>query len=158
MASYLDRYQSGDREQVWAELTALDGQVRQEPILPDAFAVACETMTRAGENVRRIVSRLQTIGYEFGGPASDQSPYLSPPYEPPPEHIKPNVTRMERETGPWPRQCAPGTKSAAAWTWPASIPTGRTSTRTRSSFIQSGSLLMNIRSGGIMSPKMGRRR
>ena len=102
MASYLDRYRNGDREQVWAELTALGGQVRQEPLLLDAYAVACETMTRAGENVRRIVSHLQTIGYEFGGPDSDQASYLSPPYQPPPDQVKPNVARMEQETGPWP--------------------------------------------------------
>ena len=39
------------------------------------------------------------IGYEFEQPGNG---YLPPAYEPPPDHIKPNVARMEQETGPWP--------------------------------------------------------
>jgi hypothetical protein len=59
MPTYLTRYQNGECEQVWAELTALGERVRQESILSDALAVAYETMSRVSENVQRIVPRLK---------------------------------------------------------------------------------------------------
>ena len=65
MPTYLERYQNGECEQVWAELTALGEQVRQEPLLSDALAVARETMLRVRKNAERIISRLQRIKYDF---------------------------------------------------------------------------------------------
>lgn len=100
MASYLARYQKGGREQVWAELTALGEQVRQEHILPDALAVAYETMSRVRENIQRIVLRLQTIEYKFE--ASEEPSYSTEPYEPPPGDVKDQVAQLERLVGPLP--------------------------------------------------------
>lgn len=97
MASYIARYQAGEREQVWAELTALGEQVRQEHILPDALAVAYETMSRVRENVQRIIPRLQRIPYDF-----DCLCGLDGPYVPPPGDIKDQVARLERLTGQLP--------------------------------------------------------
>ena len=65
MASFLDRYQNGEREQVWAEMAALGPQVREEPWFEDAWAVARETMRRARCNVERIIERLDGLGYQF---------------------------------------------------------------------------------------------
>lgn len=62
---YLERYQAGAHEQVWAELRALGAAVREEPVLSDARAVAAETMRRARENVALLVERLDTLGYCF---------------------------------------------------------------------------------------------
>ena len=95
--TYLSRYQNGEREQVWSEIVALGERVRQEHVLPDALAVAYETMARAGENARRLVSRLQSIGYEF-----ETSDGLSVPYAPPISNAKSILDAMESETGPWP--------------------------------------------------------
>src|SRR5512142_612334 len=68
MATYLQRYIDGEREQVWDELLALGAAVRDEPLYADALAVARETMTRARHNVELIVQRLRENGYEFAHP------------------------------------------------------------------------------------------
>jgi hypothetical protein len=60
-----DRYLSGEREQVWAELVVLGAQVREDAYAADALAVASETMWRVASNTDRIIARLLAIGYEF---------------------------------------------------------------------------------------------
>lgn len=65
MSSFYDRYQRGERIQVWSDLIALGEAVRQEPVYSDAVAVACETMTRSRQNVETLIARLDGIGYEF---------------------------------------------------------------------------------------------
>ena len=65
MSSYYDRYQRGERIEVWSDLIALGEAVRQEPVYSDAVAVARETMTRARLNVETLITRLDGIGYEF---------------------------------------------------------------------------------------------
>lgn len=64
--TYLERYVSGEYEQVWDELVALGVAVRQEPLHADALAVARETMRRARANIDRLIPRLVRIGYLFG--------------------------------------------------------------------------------------------
>jgi hypothetical protein len=66
MTSFLDRYQQGACEEVWAELLALGEQVRTEPLYADALAVAHETMRRARANIETLIPRLRAIGYQFG--------------------------------------------------------------------------------------------
>jgi hypothetical protein len=65
MASYLERYLQGECIEVWAELVALDDQVRKEPIYSDACAVACETMRRVRQNIEVLIPRLRALGYVF---------------------------------------------------------------------------------------------
>jgi hypothetical protein len=65
--TYLDRYLVGEREAVWAELTALGSAIREQPLFADAQAVARETMTRARANVELLVQRLTALGYRFTG-------------------------------------------------------------------------------------------
>jgi hypothetical protein len=62
---FLRRYLAGEREEVWAELTALGAGVREARHLADATAVARETMRRARHNVEEIVRRLDKLGYRF---------------------------------------------------------------------------------------------
>src|SRR5262245_58035299 len=68
MANYLDRYQRGDCEQVWADLLALRGGIREKPLYADALAVAKETMSRVRANIERLVPRLTSLGYRFAYP------------------------------------------------------------------------------------------
>jgi hypothetical protein len=63
--SYLERYERGDCEEVWLELTALGPAIRQEPLYSDALAVARETMRRVRHNVELLVERLRTLEYRF---------------------------------------------------------------------------------------------
>lgn len=65
-----DRYQKGEREQVWGELVKLGAAVRTDPHASDALAVAYETMGRVEKNIRIVVERLHKIGYQF---ATEQS-------------------------------------------------------------------------------------
>jgi uncharacterized protein DUF6745 len=60
-----DRYQAGEHEQVWHDLVALGPDVRADPHVADALAVAYETMRRVETNVRTVVERLMTMGYTF---------------------------------------------------------------------------------------------
>jgi len=73
--NWLGRYQSGDREAVWAELVALGSSVRTGDVVDEAVAVAQETMVRARENVKELHKRLKSVGYEFQYP---DRVYLTP--------------------------------------------------------------------------------
>jgi 3-oxoacyl-ACP reductase-like protein len=64
--SYLDRYLSGEHEQVWAELVAVGEQVRKEPLYSDAWAVARETMRRVRLNIEQLIPRLVQVDFVFG--------------------------------------------------------------------------------------------
>jgi hypothetical protein len=61
----LRRYEAGEHEGVWAELTALGAKGREAPHFDDAWAVARETMRRARHNVEHIIRRLDAMGYRF---------------------------------------------------------------------------------------------
>src|SRR3954447_3367427 len=65
-SSFLERYQSGDYEQVWAELTALGSSLRDDPLHSDALAVAHETMRRVRRNIEKLIPPLRQLGYKFG--------------------------------------------------------------------------------------------
>lgn len=94
MPTYLERYQNGEHEQIWAELTALGKQVRQEHVLPDALAVARETMVRVRENAERIISRLQIIKYDF-----DNSAFTSIGQQPPADNVNDQIAELEAQAG-----------------------------------------------------------
>ena len=64
--SFPERYQSGEHEAVWAELTALGPAIQDEPLYSDALAVAHETMWRVRRNIETLIPRLHQLGYKFG--------------------------------------------------------------------------------------------
>jgi hypothetical protein len=94
MTSYLERYQNGEYEQVWAELVALGEGVRQEPVYSDAVAVARETMRRARHNIALIYERLKSINFRFEDP--------NHAFLPPDAEIIAQIDEFEREVGPIP--------------------------------------------------------
>ncbi len=122
MASYLDRYRSGEREVVWDELRALGEQIRDEKVLGDALAVARETMSRARKNIERLIVRLDEIGYQFrsarsvvlrprknvnpftGEPLSTTVEYYREPmvFLPPGPEVDEQIAELERVAGPLP--------------------------------------------------------
>jgi len=65
MATFLDRYQNGEREQVWVDLNSLGPRVRDKEYFDDAHAVAQETMRRARGNVETLIVRLEKLGCKF---------------------------------------------------------------------------------------------
>jgi len=73
--TYLERYQQGDYEAVWAELTALGEDVMARKIRDDARAVAMETMRRARSNI-------QTLGG---------------PFRPPPKRTADTIKALEKQ-------------------------------------------------------------
>ena len=66
-----DRYQNGEREQVWKDLVKLGAAVRTDPHAADALAVAYETMRRVEANIRTLIERLHQLGYRFHTDQSD---------------------------------------------------------------------------------------
>lgn len=66
--TYLQRYETGEHRQVWAELQALGEAIARDGTREDAWAVACRTMRRARVNVERIYERLVRQCYEFEHP------------------------------------------------------------------------------------------
>ena len=99
MPTYLQRYLDGEREAVWAELTALGPAIRQEPLASDARAVARETMSRARANVETLVTRLTALGYQF---ISDALGKGGTPHIPPTEESLAELRALEAEFGPLP--------------------------------------------------------
>ena len=57
--TYLDRYQQGDCEAVWAELQALGEEVNSRKLRDDARAVAMETMRRARANLTTMGAKIR---------------------------------------------------------------------------------------------------
>lgn len=96
MITYLDRYLAGEREAVWAELTALGAAVLDEPQASDATAVARETMRRARANVELLTQRLTAIGYRFIRDMQDQ------PFEPSDGEALATLRRLQQEYGSLP--------------------------------------------------------
>ena len=68
---YYERYLAGEYLQVWRELGALNGQVREDGPAADALAVAYTTMTRVRQNVATIVAKLRELRYEFEAESGD---------------------------------------------------------------------------------------
>lgn len=68
MNRWVERYRAGDRVRVWAEMTSMGPQLRQEPDWQDAVAVARETMVRARTNVERLIELLPGTGFAFESP------------------------------------------------------------------------------------------
>jgi len=52
-------------EKVWDELVAMGAHVRDASVLGDARSVAHATMEIVGENIKRLISRLVSHGYNF---------------------------------------------------------------------------------------------
>ncbi len=77
MATFLERYQAGERAAVWDELMALGEGVRREAYYADAVAVATETMRRARHNVELLIQRLDERGYRFRDEVSSAEDRLS---------------------------------------------------------------------------------
>jgi hypothetical protein len=94
MPSYLDRYRRGECEQVWAELIALGGQIRDERLYAEVQSVAHETMNRARANIELLVPRLKSLDYRFAHP--DRV------FVPGDEEFRRFVTQVERRAGPLP--------------------------------------------------------
>ena len=69
--AFLERYQRGERREVWSELVALGSDVRGSTCLKNASAVAAETMKRARQNVEAIIRKLTQLGYQFAGAAAN---------------------------------------------------------------------------------------
>lgn len=98
-ASCLDRYQRGQCEEVWLELTALGATIRQEPVFTDALAVAHETMRRIHANLELLIERLQSLGYRFAC-EHDDDPY--PPLQLASAADRARIAQAEQVYGPLP--------------------------------------------------------
>jgi hypothetical protein len=66
--TFLERHLNGQHAEVWEGLVALGDQVRKQPVLGEAQAVADETMRRARHNLEILIPRLAAAGYRFGLP------------------------------------------------------------------------------------------
>lgn len=87
----LDRYRSGDCEQVWSRIVA----ERRTADDIEAMAVAQETVLRARDNLAVIYRRLVELGYEFAEP-NDAFVTTSP------ERAAEEIAVIEKHYGPLP--------------------------------------------------------
>lgn len=78
---WLERYQRGEREQVWHELRQCGRQVRDGGSEAEARSVCDEMARRARHNIEVIVARLSEQGYRFHTNDDAQEPVepLRPP-------------------------------------------------------------------------------
>src|SRR5262249_18397695 len=89
-----ERYRQGECEEVWAELLALGGQIREQPLNVEVQSVVLETMNRARANIELLVPRLTSLGYRFAHP--DRV------FVPADEETRRLVAEVERRAGPLP--------------------------------------------------------
>lgn len=114
MTSFLERYRSGEREQVWRELVALGAAVRQASHRDDAAAVARETMERVRRNAELVTARLREIGYAFAYP--DQA------LVPPDERMRARLDRLERDGGTLPLSLRAFYETVGSVNWMGAYP------------------------------------
>lgn len=65
MTTWLERYRSGERAQVWLELRQLGARVREPDLREQAVLVADEMARRARRNVEVLVERMSAAGVRF---------------------------------------------------------------------------------------------
>ena len=94
MATWLERYKSGETERVWTEMLAQGAAVCDGAFFEDAMAVARETMRRVRSNAETIHRRLCDIGYTFEQPGGA---LVSPS-----SHITDHILEVETTLGPLP--------------------------------------------------------
>lgn len=106
---HLDRYLSGEHEQVWRDLVALGEAALGNDHAADALAVAYETMHRVQANARTIADRLRAIGYRFVYPGSSGGlfglgrPKEHQPVVPAPADVRATLAELEEAAdGPIP--------------------------------------------------------
>ena len=101
--NYLERYLNGEHLAVWDDLQALGPSVRQAPNLAQAQAVAAETMQRVSRNCKRLISRLEALGYSFGTyPDGSNRDYPLQPLTLPTEVLLSDYAELEDLAGPIP--------------------------------------------------------
>lgn len=83
----LERYRSGEHEDVWNDMISLGESVRSRRYRGDAEAVARETMRRARRNVEMLIPRLDAMGYRF---------HSNPPFSPPTRKTADRIRRLEK--------------------------------------------------------------
>ncbi len=98
MATYLEQYLRGGYEDVWHELVSMGENIRTEPLLADARAVAFETMRRVRHNLEVLISRMKAIGYVFSGSESSDDD-LPPPIMPPKDDAAQRVADLTALVG-----------------------------------------------------------
>ena len=97
---YLERYLTGEYEQVWNELQALGPAVREQPNYSEAWEVAVETMRRVRRNCERLVTKLGAMGYVFGTyPDGSRGYYSEGPLVPPSAATHADVADLEKQVG-----------------------------------------------------------
>ncbi len=101
--TYLERYRTGEYEQVWNELQSLGSSIRHEPYATQAQQVATETMRRVRRNCERLIARLRTLGYVFGTfPNGTGRSYTVDPLTVPSDTLRADYAALEAEAGPLP--------------------------------------------------------
>jgi hypothetical protein len=106
---WLERYDSGEREAVWAELRSLGPGVFEPGVVGEARAVADATMARAAGNVATLCERLSAMGFRFYQPwfrnRSGQGPTVEEgrlAWSPPDPEVLERIDRAEALLGPLP--------------------------------------------------------
>lgn len=107
MATFLERYEAGEYEQVWDELMALGGRVRDDWVYAEALSVARATMRRARHNIETLIPRLEAVGYHLGYDwlAEDERSFAigqPPAFAPPQSDAPTRLVELEALAGPIP--------------------------------------------------------
>ena len=97
---WLERYRSGEREQVWWELRQLGAAVRRPEFVDEARAVCDEMAVRARSNIDTIVNRLTEQGFVFHSSDGERSPEL--PFHAPTPAVGATIAALEASWGPIP--------------------------------------------------------
>lgn len=98
--NWLERYRSGEREQVWWELRQLGAAVRAPGVVTEALAVCDEMAMRARSNIETIIDRLTTQGFSFHSNDDERSPVV--PFRPPSSTVPEAIAAVEENWGPVP--------------------------------------------------------
>ena len=76
MPDWLERYQGGEHDGVWAEMQSLGMAIRKTAYRKAADAVVRETIERARQNVQQLFAELRKLGYRFESPSEPAEPDL----------------------------------------------------------------------------------
>ncbi|MBC8351959.1 MAG: hypothetical protein H8E66_08210 [Planctomycetes bacterium] len=97
---YTERFDEGDRQQIWSELLVLGDKVRADYVYEDALELARQTMVAVRNNIERIIDAVSGLGYRFGEHSNGEpNPHYSAPLVAPPSNIDDQIAEFEEPAG-----------------------------------------------------------
>ena len=99
---YIEKYLAGHRLEVWKEIETLKLKNLSEDTFTDILSVCKETMLRVRKNTKKIISALESIGYDFSLYPDGSKHFFKAPFLEPDKELEEKIKIIETKAGTLP--------------------------------------------------------